>query len=298
MSLGEEEGGLPPDGLVQEEEDILDDCERTISQYHDASRFSMLQIVLAPCSPFSVTADLMRESARLARAHDVHLHTHVAETKDEEEFCLQRFGHRPVRYMETLGWVGRDVWYAHAVHLSDEEVLLLADTGTGVAHCPSSNMRLGSGIAPIRRMLDTGVRVSLAVDGSASNDSSHMLAEARMAMLLQRVHNGADAMSAREVLEAATLGGAAVLGRDDIGCLAPGKAADMVGFDLRCLDYAGALHDPLAALVFCAPQKAALSIINGKVIVEENQLVGIDLEGLVARHNELSHQLLTHAAAS
>ena len=291
MSLGTSKGGLPPDSVVQDEDVILEACRTTIEKYHDPAPYAMLRIVLAPCSPFSVTADLMRSTVALAREYGVHMHTHVAETKDEEEFCLRRFGHRPVGYMESLGWLGPDVWYAHAVHLLDEEISLLADTGTGVAHCPSSNMRLGSGIAPVRRMLDRGVRVSLAVDGSASNDSSHMLAEARMAMLLQRVQYGAEAMSAREALELATLGGAAVLGRDDIGSLAPGKAADLVGFDLDCLEYAGALHDPLAALVFCTPRNVSLSIVNGAIVVEGGQLVGTDLDRVIARHNELSRAL-------
>ncbi len=298
MSLGHSKGGLPPDEVVQEEDLILEDCRRMVEAYHDPSPYSMLRIVLAPCSPFSVSADLMRSSVDLAREYGVHLHTHVAETRDEESFCVERFGCRPVRYMEELGWVGPDVWYAHAVHLNEDEIGVLADTGTGVAHCPSSNMRLGSGIAPVRRMLDVGVRVGLAVDGSASNDSSHMLAEARMAMLLQRVEYGADALSAREALELATLGGAAVLGREDIGCLAPGKAADLIGFDLHCLEYAGALHDPLAALVLCSPRNVSLSIINGKVIVEDGRLTGLDLTRLVARHNEISRELVVRAGAS
>jgi len=298
MSLGRSKGGLPPDDVVQEEDVIMKDCQRAIEAYHDPSPFSMLRVVLAPCSPFSVSADLMRSSVELAREYDVYLHTHVAETRDEEEFCLKRFGCRPVRYMERLGWVGPDVWYAHAVHLNEEEIKTLAYTGTGVAHCPSSNMRLGSGIAPVRRMLEAGVKVGLAVDGSASNDSSHMLAEARMAMLLQRVEYGAEAMSARQALELATLGGAAVLGRKDIGCLAPGKAADLIGFDLRCLEYAGALHDPLAALIFCTPRNVILSIINGKLVVEDGELVKTDLVRLIARHNEISRELVVRAEAS
>ena len=298
MSLGRSKGGLPPDDVVQDEDVIMKDCQRAVEAHHDPSPFSMLRVVLAPCSPFSVSADLMRRSVELAREYDVYLHTHVAETRDEEEFCLKRLGCRPVRYMERLGWVGPDVWYAHAVHLNEEEIRTLADTGTGVAHCPSSNMRLGSGIAPVRRMLEAGVKVGLALDGSASNDSSHMLAEARMAMLLQRVEYGAEAMSARQALELATLGGAAVLGRKDIGCLAPGKAADLIGFDLHCLEYAGALHDPLAALIFCTPRNVTLSIINGKLVVEDGELVKTDLVRLVARHNEISRELVVRAEAS
>ena len=292
MSLGQSEGGLPPDRVVQSEDDILADCQRVIEKYHDPAPYSMCRIVLAPCSPFSVTPDLMRESAALARQHGLHLHTHVAETLDEESFCVEKFGCRPVEYMQQLGWVGPDVSYTHAIYLSQDEIELLAETGTGVAHCPSSNMRLGSGIAPIREMLDAGVKVGLAVDGSASNDSSHMLAEARMAMLLQRVRKGAGALSAQEALEMATLGGAAVLGRDDIGSLEPGKAADFIAIDLNRLEYAGALHDPLAALVFCTPVSVDLSVINGRVVVEDGRLVGVDLGEIVVRHNRISREMI------
>jgi 8-oxoguanine deaminase len=296
MSLGRSQGGLPPDRVVQSEEEILADCQRVIEEYHDPEPYAMCRIVLAPCSPFSVTAELMRESAALARCHGLHLHTHVAETLDEESFCLEKFGCRPVEYMEKLGWVGPDVSYVHTIYLDEEEIRLLAETGTGVAHCPSSNMRLGSGIAPVREMLDAGVKVGLGVDGSASNDSSHTLAEARMAMLLQRVQKGAGALSAQEALEMATLGGALVLGRDDIGSLDGGKAADFIGIDLNRLEYAGALHDPLAALIFCAPVNVALSVINGQVVVEDGHLVDFDLGEIVARHNRISRQMLESAA--
>lgn len=295
MSLGRSQGGLPPDRVVQSEEDILADCQRVIEAYHDPQPHAMCRIVLAPCSPFSVTPELMRGSAALARRHGLHLHTHVAETLDEENFCLGKVGCRPVEYMEQLGWVGPDVSYAHAIYLNQEEIELLAETGTGVAHCPSSNMRLGSGIAPIREILDAGVKVGLAVDGSASNDSSHTLAEARMAMLLQRVQKGAGALSAQEALEMATLGGAAVLGRDDIGSLEAGKAADFIAIDLNRLEYAGAWHDPLAALVFCAPANVDLSVINGRIVVEDGRLVGFDLDEIVARHNQISRQMLERA---
>jgi cytosine/adenosine deaminase-related metal-dependent hydrolase len=237
----------------------------------------------------------MRQSAELARKHRIQLHTHVAETIDEERFCLEKFGCRPLSYLEELGWVGEDVWYAHAVHLTEEEIRLLARTGTGVAHCPSSNMRLGSGIAPIREMLDEGVKVGLAVDGSASNDSSHMLAEVRQAMLLQRAVKGPDAMSAEEALEIATLGGAKVLGRDDIGSLEVGKAADFIAIDINRLGYAGALHDPLAALVFCAPQNVDISVINGRLVVDRGRIVGFDLDDIIARHNEISRRMLERA---
>jgi 8-oxoguanine deaminase len=258
----------------------------------------MCRIVIAPCSPFSVTEELMRQSAIWARQQGLTLHTHVAETLDEEEFCLRKVGLRPVEYMQELGWVGEDVWYAHAIYLNEEEIDLLAETGTGVAHCPNSNMRLGSGIAPIREMLDKGVKVSLAVDGSASNDSSHMLTEARMAMLLQRVQKGAGALSAQEALEMATLGGAAVLGRDDIGSLSPGKAADFIAINLDRLEYAGAGHDPLGALLFCRPVNVDLSVINGRVVVEKGYIVGFDLERAIARQNEISQEMLKRAAGT
>ena len=295
MSLGRSKGGLPPDSVVEDESAILADCIRVIEQYHDPGRYSMCRIVIAPCSPFSVTPDLMKASAALAREHGLTLHTHVAETLDEEAFCLHKFGMRPVELMRQLDWVGSDVWWAHCVHLSQDEVALMASTATGVAHCPSSNMRLGSGIAPIRDMMSAGVKVGLAVDGSASNDSGHLLAEARQAMLLQRVKLGASAMSAEDALWLGTRGGAAALGRDDIGCLAPGMAADFVGVRLDQLALAGAQADPLAALLFCAPPTVDLSVINGHLVVRDGQLLGLDLPALVTRHNALARQLLLRA---
>jgi cytosine/adenosine deaminase-related metal-dependent hydrolase len=295
MSLGRSRGGLPPDSVVEDEEAILSDCERAVEQYHDPAPYSMCRIVIAPCSPFSVSPELMRASALFARERGLTLHTHVAETLDEEAFCLREFHVRPVELMRQLGWVGPDVWWAHCVYLNDDEIALMAATGTGVAHCPSSNMRLGSGIAPVRAMIDAGVKVGLAVDGSASNDSGHMLAEARQAMLLQRVKLGATALSAEEALWLGTRGGAAVLGRDDIGCLAPGMAADFVGVRLDRLAFAGAQADPLAALLFCAPPTVDLSVIDGRVVVREGQLLGVDLPGAVARHNELARELLQKA---
>jgi 8-oxoguanine deaminase len=298
MSLGKSKGGLPPDRVVQTEDEIMADCQRVVDTYHDAHPYSMCRIVIAPCSPFSVTEELMRQSAIWARQQGLTLHTHVAETLDEEEFCLKKVGLRPVEYMQELGWVGEDVWYAHAIYLSKEEIGLMSETGTGVAHCPTSNMRLGSGIAPIREMLDRGVKVSLAVDGSASNDSSHMLAEVRMAMLLQRVQKGAGALSAQEALEMATLGGAAVLGRDDIGSLASGKAADFIAINLDRLEYAGAGHDPLGALLFCQPVNVDLSVINGQVVVEKGHIVGFDLERAIARQKEISQEMLKRAAST
>lgn len=303
MSLGESQGGLPPDSVVDSEEHILRDSQRLIETYHDPKPGAMVQIVLAPCSPFSVTGDLMRESARLARHYGVHLHTHLAETQDEEVFCLQKFGYRPVAYMESLEWVGEDVWFAHAVHVNAVEIQVFARTGCGVAHCPSSNMRLASGIAPVMRYLAHGVKVGLGVDGSASNDSSHLLGEARQAMLLARLgaalegaslssEDAPPLMTARQALELATRGGAAVLGRTDIGSLEPGKCADFVAFDLNALDYAGALHDPVAALVFCQPQRASYTVVHGRVVVKNGVLQTLDLPRLIERHNRASRRLL------
>lgn len=295
MSLGQSRGGLPPDSVTEDEDAILADSQRAYEAFHDPAPYSMCRIVIAPCSPFSVTPDLMRASAAFARERGLHLHTHVAETLDEEQFCLRQFGVRPAELMRELGWVGPDVWWTHCVHLNEDEVRLLAETGTGVAHCPSSNMRLGSGIAPIRAMMDAGVNVGLGVDGSASNDSSHMLAEARQAMLLQRVRLGASALSAEEALWLATRGGAAVLGRDDVGALAPGMAADFIGVRLDRLAFAGCQADPLAALVFCEPQQVDLSVINGCVVVEDAQLRTVDLPATIAHHNRLAQELLERA---
>jgi cytosine/adenosine deaminase-related metal-dependent hydrolase len=292
MSIGRSQGGLPPDAVVEDEDALLRDTRAVIERYHDPAPYAMCRIAVAPCAPFNVSQDLMRQSAALARAYGVLLHTHVAETLDEERYTLERVGMRPAAYMASLGWVGPDVWWAHAVQINADEIALLAETDTGVAHCPSSNMRLGSGIAPVRAYRDAGVRVSLAVDGSASNDSNNMLAEARLAMLLQRVAGGAGALSAREALEIATLGGAAVLRRDDIGALAPGMAADLIGYDLNQLALAGAQADPLAALLFCTPPQVSLSVINGRVIVEDGALRTVDLPTLVARHNALARALL------
>ncbi len=300
MSLGESQGGLPPDRVTEPEDAILADSRRVVETFHDSSRFAMRRVVLAPCSPFSVTPDLMRASAELARSFgpeaNVRLHTHLAETKDEEAFCREQFGHRPGAYARELGWTGSDVWHAHCVHLNKTEVKLFARTQTGIAHCPTSNMRLASGIAPVRTMLDAGVPVGLGVDGSASNDGSHLLAEARQALLLQRVQGNPAALSAREALEVATLGGAAVLGRDDIGALAPGMAADIIGFDLTALPYAGgAIHDPVAALVFCQPQNVTFALVNGRVLVEEGQPLHLELPQLIERHNHAARQLLVRA---
>ena len=293
MSVGESKGGLPPDSVVEDEGAILRDSQRVIEQYHDAARYAMLRIVLAPCSPFSVSPDLMRESVALARSHGVHVHTHLAETRDEADYCAETFGRTPVELAEDLGWMGRDVWHAHMVHPAPDEVARLGRSGTGVAHCPTSNMRLASGIAPLRALRQAGARVGLGVDGSASNDGSHLLAEARQALLLHRVCGDPAALGADEALWLATRGGAAVLGRDDIGQLAPGMAADFIGFRLDRLGLAGgAPHDPLAALVFCQPPEVDLSVINGRVRVRDRQLVDVDLPPLIARHNAIARALV------
>ncbi|GIV95551.1 MAG: 8-oxoguanine deaminase [Herpetosiphonaceae bacterium] len=298
MSLGESQGGLPPDRVTEREDVILTDARRVIETYHDPRPYSMCRIGVAPCSPFSVTPELMREAAALARSYGVRLHTHLAETLDEEVFCLERFGRRPVEYAAELGWVGEDVWHAHAVHVNEAEAALLGRTGTGVAHCPTSNMRLASGIAPLGMYRRAGVPVGLGVDGSASNDSSHMLAEPRQALLLQRVLGGPTALTVEEALELATIGGARVLGRDDIGSLAPGMAADFIAFDLQRLDFAGAaVHDPVGALVLCAPQRVDLAVINGSVVVEQGQLVRVELGPILERHNRLSRAMVDRAGS-
>ena len=308
MSLGESQGGLPPDRVTEDEQFILRDSRRLIEAYHDAGRHAMTRVVLAPCSPFSVTADLMRESAALARAYGVRLHTHLAETIEEEAFCLETFGLRPVPYVESLGWTGDDVWHAHCVHMSAGEIDLFGRTGTGVAHCPSSNMRLASGICHVLDLRRAGAPVGLGVDGSASNDSGHLLAEARQAMLLQRVApdrylseqpggrggfaGNAGALTAREALEIATRGGAAALGRDDVGYLAPGMSADFIALNLNRVDYAGAWHDPAAAVLFGGPRGVELSVINGRVIVEGGRLTTVDLDTHLPRHTALSRPML------
>jgi 8-oxoguanine deaminase len=304
MSLGESQGGLPPDRVCDSEDHILKDSQRVIERFHDPKPYSMLRIALAPCSPFSVTTDLMRESVALARGYPlVNLHTHLAETKDEDRFCLEMFGKRPVEYAESVDWLGEDVWFAHMVHPNPAEIKQLARTHTGICHCPTSNMILASGIAPIREMLDNRVRVALGVDGSASNDGNHMLGEARQAMLLQRVgwpgfESRADRLSAREALELATRGGAQVLRRDDIGSLEPGKAADFVAFRIDDLIHAGGLSDPVAALLTCTPSRVWLSVINGQIIVEDSELRTVDLGPLIERHNQISKEMLDRAGVA
>ena len=292
MSVGESAGGLPPDALVERPDAILADTRRVIEAYHDPARFALLRVAAAPCSPFSVSRDLMRETAALAAAYGVRLHTHLAESANDVAYSRERFGCTPAQYAADAGWTGAHVWHAHCVKLDAHGIDLFARTGTGVAHCPTSNMRLASGVAPVRRMLDAGVPVGLGVDGSASNDASHLLAEARQALLLQRVGGGPSALTAREALALATRGGARVLGRDDIGQLAPGMAADIVAFDLADVGFAGAGHDPLAALVFCAPARAALAVIHGRVVIRDGQLATVDLPVLVERHRALARALV------
>jgi len=300
MSVGESKGGLPPDRVVEDEAEILKDTQRLIERWHDPKRHAMQRIVVAPCSPFSVSRELMRDAALLARSfgstHGVSLHTHLAENDNDIAYTREKFNCTPAEYAEQLGWVGPDVWHAHCVELDEAGIALFASTGTGVAHCPGSNMRLASGIAPIRAMRDAGVPVSIAVDGSASNDSGHMLGEARLALLLQRVAHGPEkgpsAMTAREVLEIATLGGAQVLNRDDIGALAPGMSADIASIPLDDIGMAGALHDPLAALFFCHVPRVRHSVVNGRVVVRDGQLATLELPKLIERHNRLAAGLL------
>ena len=310
MSVGESAGGLPPDALVEREDAILADTQRLIEQHHDQGRYAMLRVVAAPCSPFSVSPALMRESAALARSLGTRLHTHLAENDHDIAYSRARFNMTPTEYAESVGWLGEDVWHAHCVKLDAHGIARFAATGTGVAHCPCSNMRLASGIAPIRRMLDAGVPVGLGVDGSASNDGAQLLDEARQAMLLARVgramqvaepgdppgfgcDHGPAEMTARDMLAVATRGGARVLGRDDIGHLAPGMAADLAMFDLHGLGLAGgAVHDPVAALLLCSPPPAAFTIVNGRVVVREGRLTTLDLGPLIERHNRLATMLV------
>lgn len=290
MSIGESAGGLPPDRLVEGEAAILADMIRVVDRFHDPRPGAMVRVGLAPCSPFSVSRELMRDAARLARDKGVMLHTHLAENDEDIAYSLEKFGCRPGQYAEDLGWTGPDVWHAHCVKLDGPEIDLFARSRTGVAHCPCSNCRLGSGIAPVRAMRDTRVKVGLGVDGSASNDAGNLIAEARMALLLQRVARGADAMSAREVLEIATLGGAQVLGRDDLGSVEPGKRADLAIWDLRGVEAAGA-WDPVAALVLCGPARVRDLIVEGRRVVRDGQLATLDLPRLLDRQRFLAARL-------
>jgi 8-oxoguanine deaminase len=296
MSRGRSCGGLPPDDVVQKPEEILRDSERLIDRYHDPKPFSMCRIVLAPCSPFSVTAELLEETAKLARAKKVFLHTHLCETKDEEEYCLATCGMRPLDFMEKAGWVGPDVWYAHGIYLSDGEIERLAGTGTGIAHCPGSNLRLGSGICRVPRLLDAGVRVGLAVDGSASNDASSMVREMQLALLVHRVGTGVEAMPPGRVLEMATVGGARLLGRQEIGVLRKGAAADVAMFRLDRIDFAGAMHDPASAILMCGSGvKADCTIVAGRILVKDGRLVHVKEEDLFREAHEVSAKMVEAA---
>lgn len=290
MSRGESKGGLPPDHVVEDEDDILKDSQRVIEAFHDPEPYAMTRVALAPCSPFSVTADLMRETTHLARSYkNVMLHTHVAETKDEEDYTLEKVGLRPARYMEELGWVGDDVWWVHCIWLTDDEVDLMADTGTGVAHCPSSNMRLGSGIAPIIQMVEKGVKVGIGVDGSASNDAGHMIMETRNALMLQRVANGAESFTVMDALRLATTGSAAAINRPDLGWLGTGQAADFIGVRLDRMEMAGgAVHDPAAAMLLSPPLTVDINVVNGREIVVDGKLVDVDVPALVRDQNRIA----------
>ena len=311
MSVGQSKGGLPPDRVVEQEDAILKDTQRLIEKFHDASHGAMTQVAVAPCSPFSVSQDLMRLSAEMARHYGVRLHTHLAENDHDIAYSLEKFNRTPAQYAEDLGWLGHDVWHAHCVKLDDEGISLFAATRTGIAHCPCSNMRLASGIAPIRKMIEAGVPVGLGVDGSASNDAAHMVNEARQAMLLARLRKslegpqqnadgkiifGCDTapleMTARDALRLATRGGAEVLGRKDIGQLSVGFCADMALFDLRSLSFAGgAVHDAIGSLMLCASAPASYTIVNGRVVVSEGQLATADLGHVIERHNKFAIQL-------
>lgn len=293
MSVGKKDGGLPPDSVVQNEDVILEDCERVISTYHDPSPLAMRKIVLAPCSPFSVSEELMKQSSRLARKHGVRLHTHLAETIDENKYCERIYGVRPLELMERCEFIGNDVFYAHGVHFTDEELGILKSRGAQIAHCPTSNMRLGSGICRVRDMLDLGITVSLAVDGSASNDSSDFLGEIRNAMMLQRVSRGSDALNVNDVLRMACDNGASVLGFEKIGKIKPGYAADIAIFNIDRLEYCGALSDPMAALIFAGYHHGTeYTICNGKVVVEHENLTGLDESKLKADANAIAAGLV------
>jgi len=293
MTRGKSKGGLPPDEVVQSTDEVIKDTLRVIEEYHDPSPLSMKKIILAPCSPFSVDKDVMIETAKIAREYNLVLHTHLAETEDEDRYCVEKYGKRPLALMEELGWLGPDVYFAHGIWFNDEELKLLKETDTGVSHCPTSNMRLGSGIARIREMIDMGIRVGLGVDGSASNDTSDMLGEVRNAMLLQRVKYGSAGLTAREALYLATRGGAELLHLEKLGYIEEGMGADLALFNVNTLQYAGSLSDPLAALVFTGyNHEVDYIIVNGKIVVRKGELVGIDEEELTKKVNMISKKIL------
>ncbi len=292
MSLGKKDGGLPPDSLVQTDDEILRDCERVIRQYHDGSELSMGRIILAPCSPFSVSEKLMTETVEMARKYGVRLHTHLAETRDENDFCRRTYGCRPLKLMEACGFIGSDVSYVHGIYFDDPELKRLADTGTHIVHCPTSNMRLGSGICRVKEMLSMGINVAIGVDGSASNDSSDMLGEIRNALLLQRVHYGAAAINKLDVMKMATENGARLLDFEKVGKIRPGWAADLAIFDVGKMEYSGSLSDPLAAIIFSGYNHGTqYTIVNGKIAVENGRLTGFDESALMRKCNEISQRM-------
>ncbi len=292
MSKSRKDGGLPPDTVVQNEKVILKDSRRVIEKYHDATEHSMSRVILAPCSPFSVSSELIKETVELARVFGVKLHTHLAETTDEDDYCIRTLGMRPLDFMEKYDFIGKDVFFAHGIHFNDGELRRLADTGTSVVHCPSSNMRLGSGIARVKEMLEMGIKVGLGVDGSASNDTSDMLGEIRNALLLQRVRYGADAVTARDVFKIATENGAGILGFNKIGRIEKGYQADLALFNVNKLEYAGSLSDPLASLIFAGYNHGTeYTIVNGKIVVEHGRLTGYDEDEIIKQANEISYKL-------
>jgi len=298
MSMSQKDGGLPPPSVTQSEAQISADTQRVIRQYHDDSFGAMIRIALAPCSPFSVTPELMRQTARIARENNLQIHTHLAETKDEEAFCLNKFGQRPFAYMKSLGWISDNAWFAHSIYLNDAEIRQAGEAQLGVAHCPSSNLRLGSGIACIRELLDAGVKVGIGVDGSASNDSSNMLLEMRNAMLISRLRASQFWLNTEEILWMATVGGTKALGRNDIGQIEPGKCADLTLISMDRIEYAGAQHDPAAAIIFCtALSPVDWVIVNGQVVVEKGQVRGLNEPALIRKQQQISDELVDRAQA-
>ncbi len=296
MSLGRSAGGLPPDDVVQPEDVILADMQRLVDEYHDPEPGAMTRISIAPCSPFSVTSDEMRRTAEFAQHNKLQMHTHLAETIDEENFCIEMFGMRPVAYMDSVGWLSENAWFAHTVHLSDDEIMQMGKASVSVSHCPTSNMRLGSGISPIKKLMQAGVGVSLGVDGSASNDSSNMLSEIRNAMLISRLRDEFEWLTARDALWIATRGGARTLGRDDVGSLEVGKRADLALFNVSGIEYAGSLTDPLAALVFCVRQSPVTHlIVDGKLVISE-EATAINETALATEHQSIADEMLRLAS--
>lgn len=293
MSLSEKDGGLPPDSVVQTEREILEDSQRVIEKFHDPSVYSMNRVILAPCSPFSVTKELLEESIKLARQYNVSSHTHLAETKDEEQFCLDKFGMRPLEYMESLGWTGPDVWYAHGVHFTEKEIDKLASTKTGVAHCPVSNQKLASGAAKIPYMLNKGVRLGLAVDGSASNDSSNMILEMKIGFLMNRLIHGIKSITAEDILHIATVGGSQLINQPELGSLEEGKAADLFLVNTNRLGYAGGLYDPISLLINTGDSQIVdITIVNGEIVVKQGQLVNVDERKIIEEANKISKAMV------